>query len=89
MRVIVDGVSKTYLDRAGQPVRALDGIDLSVESEEFVAVLGPSGCGRLWVEDIGRQMVWWQRHGFIKSTIPLKDIVDTSFVEAAVKAIGE
>ena len=45
--------------------------------------------GRLWVEDIGRQMAWWQRHGFIKSTIPLKDIVDTSFVEAAVKAIGD
>jgi NitT/TauT family transport system substrate-binding protein len=45
--------------------------------------------GRLWVEDIGRQMTWWQRHGFIKSTIPLKDIVDTSFLEAAVKAIGE
>ena len=45
--------------------------------------------GRLWVEDIGRQMSWWQRHGFIKSTIPLKDIVDTSFVEAAVKALGE
>ena len=45
--------------------------------------------GRLWVEDIGRQMGWWQRHGFIKSTIPLKDIVDTSFLEAAVKAIGE
>jgi NitT/TauT family transport system substrate-binding protein len=44
---------------------------------------------RLWVEDIGRQMTWWQRHGFIKSTIPLKDIVDTSFVEAAVKALGE
>lgn len=45
--------------------------------------------GRLWVEDIGRQMAWWQRHGFIRSTIPLKDIVDTSFVEAAVKALGE
>ena len=45
--------------------------------------------GRLWVEDIGRQMTWWQRHGFIKATIPLKDIVDTSFVEAAVKAIGD
>jgi NitT/TauT family transport system substrate-binding protein len=45
--------------------------------------------GRLWVEDVARQMTWWQRHGFIKSTIPLKDIVDTSFVEAAVKAIGD
>ena len=46
MRVIVEGVAKTYVDRAGQPVPALDGIDLTVESEEFVAVLGPSGCGK-------------------------------------------
>jgi len=45
--------------------------------------------GRLWVEDIARQMTWWQRHGFIKATMPLKDIVDTSFVEAAVKALGD
>ena len=44
---------------------------------------------RLWVEDIPRQMTWWQRHGFIKATIPLKDIVDTSFVEGAVKALGD
>jgi NitT/TauT family transport system ATP-binding protein len=46
VRVIVDAVVKTYADRAGQPVRALDGIDLTVDSEEFVAVLGPSGCGK-------------------------------------------
>jgi NitT/TauT family transport system ATP-binding protein len=46
VRVTVDGVSKTYVDRAGQPVHALDHIDLSVDSEEFVAVLGPSGCGK-------------------------------------------
>jgi len=45
--------------------------------------------GRLWVDDIQRQMTWWQRHGFIKAVVPLKDIVDTSFVEAAVKAVGD
>jgi NitT/TauT family transport system substrate-binding protein len=45
--------------------------------------------GRLWVEDIRRQMTWWHRHGFMKATIPLEDIVDTSFVEAAVKALGD
>jgi NitT/TauT family transport system ATP-binding protein len=46
VRVIVDGVSKTYVDRTGQSVHALDSIDLTVESEEFAAVLGPSGCGK-------------------------------------------
>jgi len=46
MRVVVERVSKIYGDRGGQPVRALDAIDLAVESEEFVAVLGPSGCGK-------------------------------------------
>ena len=46
MRVVVEGVSKVYGDRAGHAVHALDGIDLAVNTEEFVAVLGPSGCGK-------------------------------------------
>ena len=46
MRVVVEGVSKTYTDRSGQPVEALARIDLTVEPETFVAVLGPSGCGK-------------------------------------------
>ena len=33
-------------------------------------------------------MKWWQANGFIKRTIPLKGIVDTSFVEEAVKSLG-
>jgi NitT/TauT family transport system substrate-binding protein len=45
--------------------------------------------GRLWVADIEKQMVWWQKHGFTKSVIPLKQIVDTSFTEAAVRAVPE
>jgi NitT/TauT family transport system substrate-binding protein len=45
--------------------------------------------GRLLVDDIGRQMAWWQRHGFMKSTIPLAEVVDTSFVEAATRALPE
>jgi NitT/TauT family transport system substrate-binding protein len=44
--------------------------------------------GRLLVTDIERQMKWWQANGFIKRTIPLKGIVDTSFVEESVKALG-
>jgi len=45
--------------------------------------------GRLLVTDIERQMQWWTQNGFIKRTIPLKGIVDTSFVEEAAKAVPE
>jgi NitT/TauT family transport system substrate-binding protein len=45
--------------------------------------------GRLWVEDIGKQITWWHKHGFLKSTLPVKNIVDTSFLEAAVKALND
>ena len=44
--------------------------------------------GRLLVTDIERQMKWWQANGFIKRALPLKAIVDTSFVEEAVKSLG-
>ncbi len=45
--------------------------------------------GRLLVTDIERQMQWWTKNGFMKRTIPLKGIVDTSFVEEAAKAVPE
>lgn len=45
--------------------------------------------GRLLVPDIGTQMAWWVKHGFMKTAVPLKDVVDTSFVEAAVRALPE
>lgn len=45
--------------------------------------------GRLMVEDIGKQVAWWVRHGFLKSPIPVQDLVDTSFLEAAVRAVPE
>lgn len=43
--------------------------------------------GRLWVADVEKQMVWWQKHGFMKRVIPLREIVDASFLEAAVHAV--
>jgi len=44
---------------------------------------------RLLVTDIERQMKWWTDNGFMKRTVALKGIVDTSFVEEAVKAVPE
>lgn len=43
--------------------------------------------GRLLVPDIERQMAWWAANGFIKKPLPLRSVVDTSFVEEAAKAL--
>jgi ABC-type lipoprotein export system ATPase subunit len=39
------GVERTYA-RAGTPVRALRGVDLTVHPGELVLLMGPSGCGK-------------------------------------------
>ncbi len=43
--VAVDNLRRVY-PLAGEPVVALDGVDLRIESGEFVAVMGPSGSGK-------------------------------------------
>jgi len=42
--IVTEGLTKIYTN--GTEVRALDGVDLSVERGEFVAVTGPSGSGK-------------------------------------------
>src|SRR5215469_10512313 len=43
--VTLDGVRKVY-ERDGQEIVILDGIDFSVPTGEFVALMGPSGSGK-------------------------------------------
>jgi NitT/TauT family transport system ATP-binding protein len=45
-RVVVKGVSHSFLTADGEARPALQGIDLSVGPHEFVSLLGPSGCGK-------------------------------------------
>ncbi|HEU0250029.1 MAG TPA: ABC transporter ATP-binding protein [Solirubrobacteraceae bacterium] len=47
-QVAVDlgGVARSYRDRRGARVPALDGVSLCVRSGEVLAVVGPSGCGK-------------------------------------------
>ena len=51
VRVIVDRVSKTYRDRVGREVPALQEVSLTVEPEEFVAILGPAEAKQ---DELGR-----------------------------------
>ena len=46
MRVELQDIYKTYRDSHGQPVHALQGVDLQVNAAEFVAISGSSGCGK-------------------------------------------
>ncbi len=42
----VSAAVKIYQEKQGVPVRALDGVDLTVAAGEFTAVAGPSGSGK-------------------------------------------
>ncbi|MBI5508672.1 MAG: ABC transporter ATP-binding protein [Deltaproteobacteria bacterium] len=44
--VEVVGVKKDYVDRGAGTTHALRGVDLAVESGEFMAIAGPSGSGK-------------------------------------------
>jgi NitT/TauT family transport system substrate-binding protein len=45
--------------------------------------------GRLHTPDIAKQIDWWVKHGFMKSVLPLGEVVDTRFVDAASTAVKE
>ncbi|MGC8476434.1 MAG: ABC transporter ATP-binding protein [Acetobacteraceae bacterium] len=45
-RIIVDGVSKHYVDRRGTLVHALESVNLTIEEQEIACIVGPSGCGK-------------------------------------------
>jgi NitT/TauT family transport system ATP-binding protein/sulfonate transport system ATP-binding protein len=45
-KIVCEGISKTFLQKGTQRVPALDRIDLVVEENEFVVILGPGQSGK-------------------------------------------
>jgi NitT/TauT family transport system ATP-binding protein len=44
--VSLQGVSKVYATASGETINALHGISLDIRAQEFVSVIGASGCGK-------------------------------------------
>lgn len=44
--LIIENLSKTFMNTSGEEIVALEDISLKAEEGEFVCVLGPSGCGK-------------------------------------------
>ena len=57
-KLVIAGLGKTYRTGRGDTV-ALRGVDLAIEDNEFVALVGTSGCGkcapsRRWIQVLSR-----------------------------------
>ena len=46
MLIALEDVSKRYTTRSGATVTALDGVTLGIGADEFVTIVGASGCGK-------------------------------------------
>lgn len=42
----LNGISRAYSSDSGSIVHALDNVNLTVQEEEFVVLIGPTGCGK-------------------------------------------
>jgi multiple sugar transport system ATP-binding protein len=45
-KVVIENLLKTFPEKSGPGVRAVNGINLTVEDREFMVLVGPSGCGK-------------------------------------------
>ncbi|MFA8437750.1 ABC transporter ATP-binding protein [Pueribacillus sp. YX66] len=46
MKIVIEDVSKTFIDSKKKEVTALENINFTISDQEFVVLVGPSGCGK-------------------------------------------
>jgi multiple sugar transport system ATP-binding protein len=46
MELRLESLTKVFTNKTGQETRAVDNLDITIESGTLVALLGPSGCGK-------------------------------------------
>jgi len=46
MELRLENLTKVFTNKTGQETRAVDNLDITIESGTLVALLGPSGCGK-------------------------------------------
>jgi ABC-type nitrate/sulfonate/bicarbonate transport system ATPase subunit len=74
--ISVHGVSKWFKSADGEPLHALQDIDLSVPAHAIVALLGASGCGKSTLLNIISGLVTPERGEIRINGVPQKDFTE-------------
>jgi ABC-type nitrate/sulfonate/bicarbonate transport system ATPase subunit len=74
--ITVHGVSKWFKSADGQPLHALQDIDLAVPAHSILAILGASGCGKSTLLNIISGLVTPERGEIRINGVPQRDFTD-------------
>jgi len=83
----IQGITKIY-KVGNQEVRALDGVDITIHKNEYVAIMGPSGSGKSTMMNILGCLDSPSGGSYILNGIDVSKMDDNSLAEVRNKEIG-
>ncbi len=83
----IHGVSKTYV-MGNQVVNALDNVSLTIDKNEYIAIMGPSGSGKSTMMNILGCLDVASSGDYILNGINVKDIDEGGLADVRNKEIG-
>ncbi|MDR1593369.1 MAG: ABC transporter ATP-binding protein [Prevotellaceae bacterium] len=83
----IENISKIY-QVGGQEVRALDGVSISIERNEYVAIMGPSGSGKSTLMNMLGCLDTPSGGKYILNQIDVSEMEDNALAEVRNKEIG-